>query len=70
MLSKAIHPDPLRRHDALSEYVHDLRHPSQASLRKTRPPLIERHPVLFWKAVSALLALGVLALLIERFGVK
>jgi len=71
VLRKALHPDPLRRHDALSEYVHDLRHPSQAFLRKARPPLIERHPVLFWKALSAVLALIVLALLmLLRFGMK
>ena len=70
VLRKALHPDPLRRHDALSEYVHDLRHPGQAFLPKARPPLIERYPVHFWKVVSALLTLVVLALLMERFGAK
>jgi serine/threonine protein kinase len=56
VLWKAVHPDPLKRYEALSEYVHDLRHPSQAFLNRRRPPLVARHPVLFWKGVSLLLA--------------
>jgi hypothetical protein len=69
VLQRAVHPDPLKRHEALSEFVHDLRHPTQAFLSRTRPPLVERHPVLFWKAVSGVLALIVLALLVARYGV-
>ncbi|MBX3622385.1 MAG: bifunctional protein-serine/threonine kinase/phosphatase [Rhizobacter sp.] len=68
VLRKAVHPDPLKRYDALSEFVHDLRHPNQAFLSRTRPPLVERHPVLFWKATTAVLALLVLALLMARYG--
>jgi serine/threonine protein phosphatase PrpC len=69
VLRKAVHPNPLARYEALSEYVHDLRHPNPAFLGKTRPPLVERHPVRFWKGVSAALALVVLVLLFTRFGV-
>jgi serine/threonine protein kinase len=69
VLRKALQPEPLRRYEALSEYVHDLRHPNQAFLDKTRPPLVERHPVRFWKAVSAILALLLLMLLFAEFGV-
>lgn len=69
VLRKALHPDPLRRHDALSEYVHDLRHPSQEFL-SGKMPLIERHPVLFWRTTAVFLAIAVLALLIERFSVR
>ncbi|MCO5095844.1 MAG: bifunctional protein-serine/threonine kinase/phosphatase [Rhodocyclaceae bacterium] len=54
-LRKAVAPDPARRYDELSEFVYDLSHPNQAFLDKTRQPLIERHPVLFWKVVSLLL---------------
>ena len=65
-LGKAVHPEPLERYEALSEFVHDLRHPNAELLRGT--PLIERNPVLFWKAACA--ALGVLAflLLVLHFG--
>src|SRR5687768_7925815 len=47
VLRRAVHPDPLKRYEALSEFVHDLRHPTHAFLSRTRPPLIERHPVRF-----------------------
>lgn len=68
VLKKAVHPDPLKRYEALSEFVHDLRHPTQAFLSRTRPPLVERHPVLFWKAVSGVLAVIVLVLVASRYG--
>jgi serine/threonine protein phosphatase PrpC len=58
-LRKAVHPDPLQRHESLSEFVYDLRHPNAALLRPT--PLIERNPVLYWKCVSAALLLLLLA---------
>ncbi len=68
VLGKAVHPEPLKRYETLSEYVHDLRHPNQAFLRQTRPPLLERHPVLFWKSVSGILAAILLVVLLMRFG--
>jgi serine/threonine protein kinase len=64
VLRKATHPDPARRYEELSELVYDLRHPSEAHLNRHRAPLIERYPVGFWKTVSLLLALIVVALLI------
>jgi serine/threonine protein phosphatase PrpC len=67
VLRKAVHPDPGQRYETLSEFVYDLRHPSAAFLRKTRPPLVERDPVFFWKSLSALLAIIVFALLFLRF---
>lgn len=70
VLRKAAHPNPLVRYEILSEYVHDLRRPNRAFLSKTRPPLIERHPVLFWKGVSAILAAIIVALLIAHFGIR
>ena len=62
-ISKAVHPDPFKRYDELSEFVYDLYHPNKAFLNKTRPPLIERNPVVFWKSVSAMLMLIVITLL-------
>ena len=69
MLNKALQPDPLKRYESLSEFVHDLHHPTQAYLSKTRPALVERNPVVFWKSVSLVLALVVLGLLMARYGV-
>jgi serine/threonine protein phosphatase PrpC len=63
VLRKALHPDPMKRYEAISEFMHDLRHPNRAFLEKTRPPLVERNPVAFWKGMSALLAVLVLALI-------
>lgn len=56
VLRKALHPDPNRRHAELSEFVHDLRQPSAEYLNRSRQPLLERNPLLFWRATSLLLA--------------
>ena len=53
---------PIRSSD-LWDFVTDLRQPNEAFLRTARAPLIERNPLLFWKALSLVLALTVLALL-------
>ncbi len=55
-IKKAVHPDPLKRYEVLSEFIHDMRHPNKVFLNKTRPPLIERNPTLFWKSISIILA--------------
>jgi serine/threonine protein phosphatase PrpC len=62
-LRKAVHPDPEKRYQELSELTFDLRHPNKAFLNKTRPPLIERNPVAFWQGVSAILA-GIILVMI------
>lgn len=67
VLHKATHPNPLRRHADLSEFVFDLRHPGRELLNRRRPPLIERNPVVFWKSVSLMLAALVVALLVRIF---
>ncbi len=63
VLKKAVHPNPYKRYEELSEFIYDLRHPNKAFLSKTRPPLMERNPVLFWKSVSFILAVIVVFLL-------
>ena len=65
-LKKAVHPDPYKRYEALSEFVYDLRHPNKAFLSKTRPPLIERNPVVFWQTISVMLTLIIIALLVNH----
>ena len=68
LVRKAVQPDPARRYGELSEYLFDLHHPNEAFLHRTRPPLVERSPVTFWKSVSLVLALIVvmLAMLLNR----
>lgn len=65
VLRKALHPDPYKRYEDLSEFVFELRQPNQAFLNKARPPLMERNPVLFWKGVSLVLAVAVGVLLLR-----
>lgn len=64
-LQTATHPDPAKRPDALSEFQADLKRPSIRYRRKGRAPLMERHPVQFWQAVSAVLAITIAFLLIH-----
>ncbi len=57
-LRKAVHRDPKRRYQEVSELVQDLRHPNAALVDQTPRPLLERNPVAFWRtATLALLAL-------------
>ena len=63
VLKKAVHPNPYKRYGELSEFIFDLRQPNKVFLNKTRPPLMERNPVLFWKSTSLILAAIVLYLL-------
>lgn len=62
VLRKALHPDPFKRYEEMSEFVFELRQPNQAFLNRARPPLMERNPVAFWKGVSLALALAVLVM--------
>ena len=62
VLQKAVHPDPYKRYEEMSEFVFDLRHPNRSNLNMRPVPLIERNPLLFWKGLSFVLACGVLVL--------
>ena len=62
-IKKAVHPNPYKRYEELSEFMYDLRHPNKDFLNKIRPPLIERNPVAFWQGVSFILAIIVVVLL-------
>lgn len=65
VLKKALHPNPHKRFPALSEFIFELRSPSQEVLKRAQLPLLERDPVLFWKGVSLALAIVVIALLVR-----
>ncbi len=62
-LKRATHPDPAKRYEALSEFVHDLRHPNPAYSGERGVPLIERDPLVFWRSLSLVLGLCVIVLL-------
>lgn len=62
-LRKAVHPDPDKRYDLLSEFVHDLRNPNRSLASAERTPLMQKNPLLFWKLSSLGLAVLVLCLL-------
>lgn len=66
VLKKAVQPNPLKRYQELSEFTFDLRQPNKVFLNKTRPPLMERNPVFFWKSVSFILALTLVILLVKQ----
>ena len=63
VLRKAVQPDPYKRYEELSEFIHDLRHPNKALLNEKSPPLIERNPLLFWKCVCFILTIIIAILL-------
>lgn len=65
-IRKAVEPDPLARYEELSEFVFDLHHPNREFLNKTKPPLMERNPVIFWKSVSLLLLLALIVVSVVR----
>lgn len=62
-LRKALHPDPYKRHEDLSEFVFELRNPNPAYFATRTTPLLERNPLLFWKLTTAILACAVIVLL-------
>jgi serine/threonine protein phosphatase PrpC len=54
-LQKALQVNPLKRYSELSEFIYDLRNPNKVFLSKTRPPLMQRNPIMFWQGVSFIL---------------
>lgn len=60
-LKRALHINPLKRYAELSEFIHDIRHPNKTYLAKTKPPLMERDPVMFWQGISVILFIIVIA---------
>lgn len=64
-IKKALQPNPYQRYSELSEFLFDLRNANKVFHNQTRPPLLERDPVVFWKGVSFVLAMGIIALLVK-----
>ena len=54
-LGKAVALDPRHRYSTMSEFVYDLSHPNPKLLQHAQSkPIIERHPVAFWKVTAVL----------------
>jgi len=69
-ISKAVHPNPYKRYDDLSEFIFDLHHPNKTFLNKKRPPLLERNPVIFWKSVSFILMTIIIIMVYSQSPIK
>lgn len=65
-IKKSVHPNPERRYEAISEFLHDLRHPNRVFLADKPPPLIEKNPLAFWQGLSFFLFILVFVLLASR----
>jgi len=63
-LRKATHLNSERRYQLLSEFIHDLQKPNHELIKKEFQPLIERHPVAFWKVLAIVSILINMALLL------
>ena len=64
-LRRAVHPDPRKRYEAMTEFLGDLAQPNEKFVKSASQPLIERNPLLFWKGVSGLLAFVVFFLMYQ-----
>ncbi len=62
-LKKALHPNPYKRYDELTEFIYDLKYPNPKFVSMHRPPLVERNPTAFWQLVSLGLTLVIIYLL-------
>lgn len=65
-LKKALHPNPDKRQESLSEFVHDLRHPRK-EFSKHQRPLIQRNPLRFWQTLSGVLFVALLYLITQPY---
>lgn len=51
-IKKSVEINPTKRYMEASEFVFELTQPSREFISRTRPPLLERNPVLFWQTIS------------------
>ncbi len=62
-LKKALSISPQLRHNTLSEFIYDLRHPNKDLIQQGSQPLLERNPLLFWQITSGIMLVGQLTTL-------
>jgi len=64
-LRKALQIDPYKRYSELSEFLYDLRHPNKSYINRTKAPLLERNPIVFWQSIALILAITNMVLLFK-----
>ncbi|WP_255487346.1 bifunctional serine/threonine-protein phosphatase/kinase [Oceanospirillum sediminis] len=64
-LRRALQPNPELRYRRLSEFVYDLKKPNPHYIKEGNMPLAERNPLFFWKGLSGILLLLLLASLMH-----
>ena len=62
-LRKMTHPNQFKRHEAMTEFIADLRNPNPSLTKSSHTPLVEQNPVVFWQIVSLILAMIIVILL-------
>lgn len=60
-LQTATEINPANRYVEVSEFIYEFNRPSASYLKRHKPPLLERNPVLFWKLISFLSLLAMIA---------
>ena len=58
-IKKAVDIHPEKRYVEVSEFIQELKHPNSHYMSQTKPPLIERNPVLVWQGIAIIL-LGII----------
>jgi serine/threonine protein kinase/serine/threonine protein phosphatase PrpC len=69
-IKKSVHPNPYKRYSQLSEFIYDMRRPNSNFLNKSRPPLMDQNPLLFWKSISLILFIIIIFLLTTQAGIE
>lgn len=64
-IKRAVEVKPHKRYSEISEFIHDLKTPNPRFLEKAKPPLLERDPAMFWKGLSAILAVTLIGVLVH-----
>jgi len=70
VLKKAMHPEPLKRYESLSEFTAELRTPNKNTMPNAHVPIAHRNPVAFWQATTVILAFVVLLLIANLASLK
>jgi len=65
-IKKALSPISESRHESMSEFLHNLRHPDFNLIKGDALPFMEKDPVLFYKILSAVLLIMLIISLISR----
>ncbi|WP_028304926.1 bifunctional serine/threonine-protein phosphatase/kinase [Oceanospirillum maris] len=60
-LRRALQPNPELRYRRLSEFIYDLKKPNPHYIKEGNLPLAERNPLVFWKGLSGILLLLLIA---------